>query len=47
MSTRPLDTNFTPREMAFGGLVATTLWLLSIALLVTLTAWSVAPGEVA
>lgn len=38
---------FTPRELLLGGYVAAALWLLSVALLVTLAAWSIGPGWIA
>jgi hypothetical protein len=40
MGRNLLDTPFTSREQAYGSAVAAGLWVLSVALLVILAAWS-------
>ncbi len=43
MTSLPLDTPFTRRELAVGRFVTAGLWMLLAALLVLLAAWSLAP----
>lgn len=43
MASLPLDTPFTRRELAVGRFVTAGLWMLLVALLALLAAWSFVP----